>query len=299
MKKLLYIGGLVAALGLAVVFLMPASERPAEQGATETSTALETDFSQGHMLSAFFGLDNSLPFGANRLCMGASGKDGMPVVLSAVVDPETLQAEDFSVVTASGAESAPLCVTLRPATDAGEHRTVLLIGEFGDAGDDPPVRVRIVGDLLSDGPMSEQVNFRGAEIQVTPLEVGPALVSAEVVPEAIWRAEGRGSVCPGSSQQVLRVTWAGGVRLPSGEEPGDTERVLYRVTVTHPEGTIEEISPAALADLGDNDNNHLLCLDTKAAATAVGFPRGHLVDPNGDLNADSHVAVTAAAEGAE
>ena len=43
MKKLLYIGGLVAALGLAVVFLMPASERPAEQGATETSTALETD----------------------------------------------------------------------------------------------------------------------------------------------------------------------------------------------------------------------------------------------------------------
>ena len=45
MKKLLYIGGLVAALGLAVVFLTPASERPAEQGATETSTALETDFS--------------------------------------------------------------------------------------------------------------------------------------------------------------------------------------------------------------------------------------------------------------
>ncbi|MFL2548459.1 MAG: hypothetical protein ACJ0RH_04685, partial [Gammaproteobacteria bacterium] len=33
-------------------------------------------------LSAFFGLDNKLPFIANVLCFGASGEDGMPVVLS-------------------------------------------------------------------------------------------------------------------------------------------------------------------------------------------------------------------------
>ena len=167
-----------------------------------------------------------------------------------------------------------------------------MIGEFGDAGDDPPMQVRVVGDLLSAGTMDEQVNFRGAEVQVTPLEAGPTLVSAEVVPDEIWSMESRGSACPANSQQVLRVTWAGGVRLPSGDEPGDAERVLYRVTVTHPDGTSEEITPAALADLGDNDNNHLLCLDSTAAAMAVTFPGGHLVDPNGDLNAESRIAVT-------
>jgi len=292
MRKVLYIGGLVAALGLAIVFLVPTSESPPEQGAAETSAALEANGPRGHLLSAFFGLDNSLPFGANRLCMGASGKDGMPVVLSAVVDPETLQAEDFRVITSSGSESTPHCVTLRPASDAGELRTVLMIGEFGDAGDDPPMQVRVVGDLLSAGKVDEQVNFRGAEVQVTPLEAGPTLVSAEVVPDEIWSMESRGSACPANSRQVLRVTWAGGVRLPGGDEPGDAERVLYRVIVTHPDGTSEELTPAALADLGDNDNNHLLCLDSTAAAMAVTFPGGHLVDPNGDLNAESRIAVT-------
>ena len=46
-----------------------------------------------------------------------------------------------------------------------------------------------------------------------------------------------------------------------------------------------------MADLGDADNNHFLCLDTTTPATAVAFPAGHLVDPNGDLNADSKVMV--------
>ena len=39
------------------------------------------------------------------------------------------------------------------------------------------------------------------------------------------------------------------------------------------------------------DNNHFLCLDTTTPAIAVAFPAGHLVDPNGDLNADSKVMV--------
>ena len=68
------------------------------------------------------------------------------------------------------------------------------------------------------------------------------------------------------------ATWAGGVRLPSGGELGDAERGLYRVTVERPDGSSDEIVPAALADLGDRDNNHLLCLDTSAPAVSVSFP---------------------------
>lgn len=247
---------------------------------------------QPRLLSAFFGLDSSLPARANLLCPGAAGKDGMPVVLSRTVDPETLQPEDFTVVTRAGAESAPFCVTLRPAQDPGEGRTVLLIGELGDAEGDPPAKVRISGDLLSDGSLGEPMNFRGAEVEVTPLDAGPGLVWAEIVPEDAWSNAGRGSTCPASTRQVVRVTWAGGVRLPSRGEVGDAERALYRVTVTSADGSREDVVPAELADLGDNDNNHLLCLDTADPATAVSFPAGHLVDPNGDLNPDTQVDVT-------
>lgn len=280
--------------------LVAVSQSPTTLAASGSGleTAREGANGEGpRMLSAFFGLDNSLPPRANALCMGASGKDGMPIVLSHTVDPETLQPEDFTVVTRSGAESAPHCVTLRPAQDPGEGRTVLLIGEFGDATGDPPARVRVSGNLLSDGTPIDQgsgepMNFRGAEVEVTPLDAGPALVWAEIVPEDAWPVTGRGTACPTGTRQVVRVTWAGGVRLPSRDEVGDAERALYRVTVAQADGSEEDIVPADLADLGDNDNNHLLCLDTAAQATAVSFPAGHLVDPNGDLNPDTRIAVT-------
>jgi len=52
-----------------------------------------------------------------------------------------------------------------------------------------------------------------------------------------------------------------------------------------------EITPVALADLGDGDNNHLLCLDTADAPLSVSFPAGVLTDPNDDLNPATSVAV--------
>ena len=266
----------VVAAGLAAVCPDPAPVAQAANGQAARA------------LSAFFGLDDALPFRANRLCLGASGKDGMPVVLSHTVDAETLQPEDFRVVTRSGTERTPICVTLRPASDPGELRTVLLIGDFGDEADDPPVKVLVVDDLLSDGVTGDRVNFRGTQTHVTPLDAGPALVLAEVVPE-----DGR-SACPDGIQQVVRVTWAGGVRRADGDEAGDAERALYRVTLERADGSRDEIVPAALADLGDRDNNHLLCLDTSAPAVSVSFPAGQLVDPNQDLNPDTHVAVNSA-----
>ena len=246
---------------------------------------------QPELLSAFFGLDNALPFIANGLCLGASGKDGMPVVLSETIDPETLQADDFRVITRSGVSSTPHCVTLRPAQDVGELRTVLLIGEFGNADADPPAQVQVVGDLESDGAANKRLNFNGTEVDVTPLADGPSLVWAEVVARDIWTQDGRGTRCPANSAQVIRVTWAGGVRLQNGKEPGEAERKLYQVSVTNQDGSTETVIPAALADLGDNDNNHYLCLDTTARASSVAFPGGHLVDPNRDLNPDSLVEI--------
>lgn len=286
MSKCRYVVCLVPILGLAMSINPASAELPPP---TEKPAAADQ---QARLLSAFFGLDNGLPFGANRICLGASGQDGMPVVLSHTVDPESLQASDFQIVRRSGTVSTPDCVTLRPAQDPGELRTVLLIGEFGDAPDDPPVSVHVVEDLLSDGSTGHRVNFRGTRTQVTPLEAGPSLVLAEVVPDGEWSMETRGTACPSGIQQIVRVTWAGGVRLPNGDEPGDVERGLYRVTVKRGDGSSGEIVPAALADLEDRDNNHLLCLDTADPSVSVSFPAGHLVDPNGDLNPDTQIAVS-------
>ncbi|MAH23733.1 MAG: hypothetical protein CMP82_08020 [Gammaproteobacteria bacterium] len=166
-----------------------------------------------------------------------------------------------------------------------------MIGEFGNADDDPPVKVLIVDDLLSDATDSPQVNFRGTQVSVIPLDAGPEIILAAAVPKDIWSLPSRGTSCPSATKQVVRVTWTGGVRLPNRDELGEAQRTLYKVSLTAADGSRSEVSPAALADLGDADNNHFLCLDTTTPATAVAFPAGHLVDPNGDLNADSKVMV--------
>lgn len=249
------------------------------------------------LLSAFFGLDNALPPLARLICTGAPGKDGMPVIFSTEIDYRTMQAGDFRVTNASGATGDMKCATLAPATDAGELRTVLLVGEFGTAETDPPVRVEIVGHLHS---IDGSLDFRGAQVEVTPLAPGPTIVLAEIVdPSAkdlgLGLRRTDGDDCPANGiAQAVRVVWAGGVTLANGDEPGESERDLYRVNVRAEDGTEREIRPAVLADLGDNDNNHLLCLDTADTPISVSFPAGVLTDPNDDLNPATSIAVAPA-----
>ena len=253
-----------------------------------------SDAQSAELLSAFFGLDNALPFLSTLICRGAPGKDGMPVIFSTEIDHNTMQAGDFQVTTASGATGRMHCVTLLPATDAGELRTVLLGGEFDNAETDPPVQVEIIGHLRSiDGTL----DFRGAQFDVTPLADGPSLVMAEVAdPKAqdlgLGLRRTRGCPCPTADiKQAVRVVWAGGVTMANGDEPGYGERDLYRVTVRAADGTERDITPVALADLGDGDNNHLLCLDTADTPVSVSFPGGVLTDPNEDMNPATSVAV--------
>lgn len=274
--------------------LADVTSRAATDTTADANLPREDSGRSADLLSAFFGLDNGLPLLSRLICRGAPGSDGMPVILSTEIDHTTLQAADFRVVTHSGAVGEIRCVTLLPATDAGELRTVLLVGEFGDAEIDPPARVEIVGHLHAiDGTL----DYRGAEIDVTPLDDGPSLILAETVDPSIpdqglGQRRTDGSDCPTDGiRQAVRVVWAGGVTLANGDEPGDAEAGLYRVAVRSQDGSLREIAPAALADLGDGDNNHLLCLDTADAPVSVSFPAGILVDPNDDLNPATSVAV--------
>jgi len=284
-----FLAAIAATLGLVVT----SSTSLAEQDSLSESSLIGAQQQEARLLSAFFGLDNNLPFAANRLCWGASGEDGMPVVFSQTLDADTLQPEDFEVTSKSGEAHTPKCVTLRPAQDAGELRTVLLIGEFGDALDNPPLSVKVVGELLSDG--SPTINFKGTQVDVTPLAEGPSLVLAEPVPKKQWTQETNSTRCPQGIRQIIRVTWNGGVRRPDRGEAGEAERKLYRVEVQQSDGSLVEVTPIALAELEDRDNNHFLCLDTGDPAVAVSFPEGLLVDPNGDLN--PHTAVKVSTDG--
>lgn len=271
-----------------------------QQDTTETDVRAtrHPDGRQAELLSAFFGLDGGLPRIANKgICEGAAGKDGMPVIFSHEIDLSTMQAGDFRVVSASGTIGKITCVTLAPADDPGESRTVLVVGQYGSI-DDQPVSVEIVGNLLS---KDRQVNFRGGRSPVIALEEGPTMEWAEVVPEDQWDLGkpatllpwGGGSGCPVGTRQVVRVTWAGGVTKPGGQEIDDDERTAYRVTTSVGGGDVIEVVPFAIGDLGDGDNNHELCLDREGTPLDVEFPAGLVSDPREDLNPPTRVGVTA------
>ena len=236
------------------------------------------------ILAAFFGLDNALPLGVELICRGGGGRDGMPVTFSRRV-LGTPSAAAFEVTTRRGARRTPACVTLAPALDASERHTALLGGDLGDDPTDPPVRVTLVGSLALEGGG----DARGLTAEVIPLAAGPSLVLA--LPYAAGALAG--SACPAATtRRVVQATWNGGVTSPDGAAVGDRERRRMHVTVTRA-GAAVEVTPAALADLGDNDNYVQLCLDVDDPPTAVRIEADTFVDPRGDRNAETRVDVTA------
>ena len=287
-------------LGLHVASALGCEALPASTEQVDTTdpgdAERETEDPRAEVLSAFFGLDGTLSGRAYAaLCQeGSDDTDGMPIIFSDVVELETLQAGDIEVTLESGAKKVPACVTFAPALDTDEIRTALLLGDLGDHPDDPPVRVEIVGHVLSsDGVL----DFQGAQIDVTPLPDGPSIVLAEVVPEADWNlgaSSGRavGSGCPEGTKQVVRAVWAGGITRPGGDELEDEDFARYSVTLEGEGGSTRDVAPFAVGDLGDQDNNHELCLDVEGRPLSVSFPAGFVTDPNEDLNPDTMVDVT-------
>ena len=258
--------------------------------ASPTALAQEAAGVRGQILSAFYGLDNSRRIRVRTLlpCRGVNGRDGMPVIFSEEIDSSTLDPKKFRITMASGKVGRVGCVTLRPADEPGEKRTVLVIGEFGSA-DDQPLKVEIVGDLMS---LDRKKGFKGAKADVIPLKAGPTMILAEEIPQQNWRLGTRGN-CPRSGvRSVVRVTWVGGITKPGGAEIDDKERQLYRVTVRKADGGLATVTPIAIADLNDNDNNHELCVGTDGQPVSVFFPAGALADPNGDLNPETEVKVS-------
>ena len=242
------------------------------------------------MLSAFFGLDNALTPNAVLIWRKAPGKDGMPIVFSHEIDPETLDASDFQVKTQKGDTRGVEFVSYKPAIEAFELRTILLIGEYGDYPDNEPVEVEIIGTLKSrDGQ-----ELMGQKITVTPLIEGPFISYAEYFKmddQYPYVEKGNGCDCPKQeTQTVVRAVWAGGVRNKDGKELGNAERNHFYITLVNGTDTLQ-INPFQIADLNDNENNIDLCIKEAGIPISVSADANIAIDPNDDLNPATEIAV--------
>lgn len=242
------------------------------------------------ILTAFFGLDNSLPPRSRLIDKKAPGKDGMPLVFSLELVPATLDAGDFAVTTKNGTVYQVEAVSFLPANEEFELRTVLLIGEYGNHPDNPPVSVEVVGDLIA---RSGQ-NFKGQTVSVIPLPEGPVLSYAEyftIDEDYPFIETGNGCDCPKEeTKMVVKAVWSGGVRAVSGEELGENEKDDFIVTLISGSDTIQ-VTPFLLADLGDNENNIDLCLKQEGIPILLEVNENIAIDPNNDKNPKTQIEI--------
>jgi len=242
------------------------------------------------MLTAFFGLDNAMPPRSRLIYRNAPGKDGMPIVFTHEIDPETMDPTDFAVTSQNGTVFQVDIASFLPANEEFELRTVLLIGEYGNHPENPPVMVKVVGDLMTRAGQ----NFKGDSIEVIPLEEGPILSYAEyftIDENYPYIAEGDGCDCPKEETAVVvRAVWSGGVRALNGEELGENEREAFTVTMVEGSDTIK-VKPFKLADLSDNENNIDLCLKGSGIPIRVEVEENTSIDPNDDPNPKTKVKV--------
>jgi hypothetical protein len=206
----------------------------------------------------------------------------MPLVLRDPLPNQAIDEAVFQVETANGSPTALVCATLAPAVEPTELRTVLLVGELGSAPDDEPVRVTIVGSLLTQAGM----DLAGTSIEgVTPLADGPRLVVAER-----FSLNDLAGECPPAAVQAIQLTWEGGVTAAGGATLGDPARQAITVLVDDG-GANVPVTPVAIGDT-DNDNYVVACLDDARTAVHVDVAAGEFYDPGDDPNPTTSVAVT-------
>ena len=244
--------------------------------------------SQDTLVSAFFGLDNGLP---SLFCnQPGSLLDGMPVNFIFPIDASTLSESDFEVVDSLGNIHIPMCAVLAPANENGENRTVLLLGEFGTAVTNPPVEVRIVGDLFTtdtlsgESACSEIINLNGfTTTNVIPLADGPSLFFAQ-------RIDGNLNEC-NSGTQTIQVAWNGGI-TPYISVDTESDLFQYYIGYSDSSGVLIPHVPISIADINDNDNFHQLCFSTSDEIVKISMMANTVEDPNQDPNLYSEIDVS-------
>jgi len=276
-----------------LLFSCNKKEDPQEQVTNDCTGEYASEEIQDTLVSAFFGLDNALP--SLLLCNQQVGLlDGMPINFKFPLDASSLSETDFEVIDSLGNIHTPICVSMAPADENGENRTVLLLGEFGTAVINPPIEVRVVGDLLTTNTLSGEsvcsaiINLNGITTKnVIPLADGPSLFFAQ-------RIDGNLNEC-NSGTQTVQVAWNGGITPFIG---GDTESDLfqYYVGYSYCSGDLLPHVPISIVDINDNDNFHQLCFSTSDEIVKISMMANTVEDPNHDPNLYSEIDVGSCTE---
>ena len=249
---------------------------------------LKEQVAQDTLVSAFFGLDNVIP---GLLCNQPGNLlDGMPVNFKFPLDASSLSETDFEVLDSLGNIHTPICVSLAPANENGENRTVLLLGEFGTAVTNPPVEVRVVGDLFTidtlsgESVCSEIINLNGiTTTNIIPLADGPSLFFAQRIDDNLNECN--------SGIQTIQVAWNGGI-TPYISGDNESDLFQYYVGYSDSSGGLIPHEPISIADINDNDNFHQLCFSTSDEIVKISMMANTVEDPNHDPNLYSEIYVS-------
>jgi hypothetical protein len=202
------------------------------------------------------------------------------LVFSAEVDPATLDPAVFVVVLESGDLSYPARALLDPADEVDENRSVTLLGSFGLPTENPPVAVRIVGNLYGE----DGSGMSGLDAEIRAFSVPDEVVWMEVLEPGEHRCAG--------ARQVVRTYWTDNLR---GVDPED----LNAVRVSFTDGS--EVTPTGFDDHAGvgaervtlDDNVLDLCLARDAPVSAVSVSEAAFTDAAGHASARTTRATSA------
>ena len=182
-----------------------------------------------------------------------------------------------------------MCAVLAPANENGENRTVLLLGEFGTAVTNPPVEVRVVGDLFTTDTLSGEsacsaiINLNGiTTTNVIPLDDGPSLFFAQEIFGDLNECD--------SGAQTIQVAWNGGVTPYIDGDP-ESDLFQYYVGYSDNSGVLIPHIPISIRDIDDQDNVHQLCFATSDEIVKISMLANTVEDPNQDPNRYSRIDV--------
>jgi hypothetical protein len=205
--------------------------------------------------------------------------DVLLLVFASEVDPLGLVPEAFGIVRADGQRVRAVEVRLGPADEGDENRSVLLVGEFGEAKADP-IAVHVIANLFSEAGES----FEGLDIEVSPIDSADRLL----VLERLDPGEDR---CP-TSQQVLRTYWSDALAGVATADLAAIELLLADGTRRSPIDFDDHAQREGEPALGPADDNVLdLCIDIAIPVVRLRVPAGQFTDAAGHPTAAAEVSL--------
>lgn len=195
------------------------------------------------------------------------GKDGVLVVFDTELDAASLHARAFLVSRATQGPTRAEQAILAPASEDDENRSVLLVGELGEAtAGGEPTHVAIAGPVFAEDGRPLQ----GLGATILPFAAASTVVATQLLSPAPGRCEG--------SAQVLRTYWTDELR---GVEAEDLSRVRVRLHggAVHEPSRFDDHS-SEHAEAGQ-DNVLDLCVDDPAPIHGLTVEPGAFRDPAG------------------